>query len=664
MSRIRRLSMTLFAACVFAPAAHAVGWVTSGPLSPPDRVPVQLQAVVAPGGERAIAWVQEVPSRFTFENVSVRVAAPGGGFGPIQTFPGFPDSPRLAVTGDGTLVLAWIDISTGAVHVARRAPGQQSFVEANPFLVPGGQGVSALALSAEGDDAILAVTSFGPGGDGVSAARLAAAGSTPQLIPGTGPAGSIDEQGPANGQPVSLTNPGIATDSGHVYVSWEQQTNGPFQVGTGVTRVREATSMEGGPNGLFGAPSTLDTLTGTSPNAPEAEARVAAGGGHAYELWLRLSADTVVYQDLTGGPVRTIPTEDFFDEPQIGVDQSGALFVAGRAFARRTDTEGVAETIIPAGGSPTRPVNLTAVGLNRQLDGLAVASDGSALALPGRETNDEDQTFELQAAVRSPGGTFGGLEEVSGLQDTVANFEEQPAAAIAPGGQALALWAATDHSGAVSERVHVSERDTTPPRLTSVSAPARAAVGQRAGFSAAATDEFSNPTISWNFGDGSQATGARVSHVFGTPGAHTITVTATDSVGNSSTQTQVVAVVAAGGNDHTPPVISGLSLTHARFRVARNATAEIAAGRGRTAGTMFRAVLSEQATLAIVIRHGRGVRGTLVRAGRGPGAVAIHFSGRIGRTALAPARYTASFTAIDGAGNRSRPRTISFTVLR
>ena len=46
----------------------------------------------------------------------------------------------------------------------------------------------------------------------------------------------------------------------------------------------------------------------------------------------------------------------------------------------------------------------------------------------------------------------------------------------------------------------------------------------------------------WNFGDGSTATGSDVSHHFAAPGVYVVTVTATDAVGQSSTQTIPVTV--------------------------------------------------------------------------------------------------------------------------
>ena len=57
------------------------------------------------------------------------------------------------------------------------------------------------------------------------------------------------------------------------------------------------------------------------------------------------------------------------------------------------------------------------------------------------------------------------------------------------------------------------------------------------------------------------------------------------------------------------------------------------------------------------------VPGVMVRTGRGPGKVAIPFSGHVGGARLKPGSYVASVTAIDGSGNRSRPSAVKFTVV-
>jgi hypothetical protein len=42
----------------------------------------------------------------------------------------------------------------------------------------------------------------------------------------------------------------------------------------------------------------------------------------------------------------------------------------------------------------------------------------------------------------------------------------------------------------------------------------------------------------------------------------------------------------------------------------------------------------------------------------------LKFSGRIGRRALRPGSYRATITATDAAGNKSRPKTLSFKIVR
>ena len=173
-----------------------------------------------------------------------------------------------------------------------------------------------------------------------------------------------------------------------------------------------------------------------------------------------------------------------------------------------------------------------------------------------------------------------------------------------------------------------------------------------------------------------------------------------------------------GAGDTTAPVLTGLSMTRRRFRVARGSTPTTA--QSTPAGTAFRYTLSEAALVSIRIqrrvpglrlrvrgkrrcvartrRSERRVRrdlartrsvrrldgsarrrrlaqlirrsrcntyraaGTLRRAAMA-GANRTTFSGRIGRRPLRRGRYRATFTAADAAGNRSGPRRIGFRVV-
>ena len=75
----------------------------------------------------------------------------------------------------------------------------------------------------------------------------------------------------------------------------------------------------------------------------------------------------------------------------------------------------------------------------------------------------------------------------------------------------------------------------------------------RIGFTAAGRDPDGDPlTYVWNFGDGGTAGGAKVSHVFTTPGSHVVTVTVKDPSGATGTAQVTVPVAAAAARPAWP----------------------------------------------------------------------------------------------------------------
>ena len=84
--------------------------------------------------------------------------------------------------------------------------------------------------------------------------------------------------------------------------------------------------------------------------------------------------------------------------------------------------------------------------------------------------------------------------------------------------------------------------DAAPPTLTALSVPPNASRGAGVGMAAAATDRWTPVRFAWNFGDGTSAPGDAVTHAFGTAGTFTVTVTASDAVGNASSATRQVLV--------------------------------------------------------------------------------------------------------------------------
>ncbi len=113
------------------------------------------------------------------------------------------------------------------------------------------------------------------------------------------------------------------------------------------------------------------------------------------------------------------------------------------------------------------------------------------------------------------------------------------------------------------------------------------------------------------------------------------------------------------GTDTTAPAITGARLSATRFRLATRKTAVSAVKRG----TSVRYTLSEDAATTIAIVKGTRTVMTLKRGKTTKGANLVAFTGRTAKARLKPGRYKLVLSAADAAGNRSKPITLSFSVL-
>jgi hypothetical protein len=447
----------------------------------------------------------------------------------------------------------------------------------------------------------------------------------------------------------------------------------------GITTVRRASRPIGGGN--FAAPVNVDTVVTTRFRAEGVTPRIVAAAGQVRVAYSRGEANAVAAKSVAGNGVdQSIPTTGFPFNVQAGIDRAGALVLGWDQVVPNQFVDGVFGARLPASDTTAGSTLLSRPGRNSTLDALAVGADGTAIALPDLrdDSSSDDQSSQVQASFLAPGGVFGDREEVSGLQDRVGSGRFDPAVgAIGSDGRAFAAWAADDGSGAVADRVFLSERDATAPVLSGITVPAGAVSGTPLAFAASASDALSPVTLTWDFGDGSHARGGLVGHTYGAPGTYTVTLTARDGAGNVATESRTVVISPVpsaggdggpGGPDRTAPKLTGLKSAHPTFRVGSRATSVVAARKKSPAGTTFTLNVDERSTLVLSFRGKAGhkrltVPGVIVRGGRGPGAVSIPFSGRVGSTRLKPGSYVASLTAIDGAGNRSRSATVSFKVV-
>jgi hypothetical protein len=675
--RIAALTIAVVLPLAAATSASAAGWLTGPPVSASgDDVLTPLTAVT-PSGERIVAWERLDPTTGNRFGLAVRVAQPGADLGPVQLISD-PDEedPSLTVGTDGTVALVWASDRT--LHIATRAPGQQAFAEVPPFPL-GGSPEDVPKVAMRGGDVYVTLSTRTDVGtvevSAIQAAWLPARGGAILPLPGTGQGNviaraSFDE----STQPDHVVaEPTIVLSGDAINVAWEDMQDAAAANDPGLTKLQRAVGRID--TATIGDPVTVDTITDpTFFRAPDVGPVVVAGAGHV-DVVYTTPAGRIAYQDVSAAnPIQTVTPDRGGFNTQAAIDPAGSLVLAWQRFTAPAGVEAVFSAIAPA-GAPVQPiVRLTPPNSNERLDELVAGPDGSALALIDRAVSfsGDSVTSRVQASVRPAGGSFGALEEISGPQDRTgedADFDVA-SAAIGTSGQAVVGWTANDRSGTSSERVFVSTRDATAPAIAAVSVPAQVGVQTPVAMTATAVDSQSVATVSWDFGDGSQADGNAVSHAYGAPGVYLVTVTATDASGNSASQARAIAVVSPDTSDHTAPVISTLTSSHPRFRVAATNATQIARKHKRTpAGTIFTLRISERSTLVLSFSGRAGRRRSLVtppplvRTARGPGSVSLAFSGRIAGVRLAPGSYRMSVVAIDPAGNRSRPATVAFSVV-
>ena len=148
---------------------------------------------------------------------------------------------------------------------------------------------------------------------------------------------------------------------------------------------------------------------------------------------------------------------------------------------------------------------------------LAVARSGAAAVA----WEDIAVANSTQALYRPAGGAFGPLTPIgAGTGENIS---------LAPSGDAAFSFIGDGNDA------RVAVLDATPPALGPVAVPATATTGQAVAMSAPAVDAWSPLAAgqpAWSFGDGASGTGASVSHAFAAPGTYTVTVGASDGLGN------------------------------------------------------------------------------------------------------------------------------------
>jgi hypothetical protein len=436
---IRPRTAVLAAVLVAAsPGVAQAGWGPTAPVAPipfADRLTGEPPRVaIDRNGDAIAAWVGTADDGSPILQVAVRPA--GGRFGgPSQlSGSGQVTAPAVAMGPAGDAVVAWVE--NGAVRAATRRPGGP-FSSAVGLTAPAGARaqLDGPELAVTGDGRAIAVWT-GAGGAG-SALQVSA------YTPGAGWTAPITLS--ATGELAS--EPTVAVDdAGDAVVAWRRAIAG----GKGVVRAAIGAISRPAATGataraFFAAARDLSPA-GQDATGPDVDLDET---GAAAAVWTRVqgTGDTGLIQAATAapgagfGPPRTISSGKGANGPRVGVDAVGGT-VAVWGVDRGSSPSVVQGALLAAGGAWTAPRDLSRPDRTDPLNEpggarLAVAPNGEAIAVWAR---DDGEMVGFEAAVRPPGGGLGSQHAITGRgSDTDSTA---PDVAIGASGEAVAVWEA------------------------------------------------------------------------------------------------------------------------------------------------------------------------------------------------------------------------------
>jgi PKD repeat protein len=380
------------------------------------------------------------------------------------------------------------------------------------------------------------------------------------------------------------------------------------------------------------------------------------------------------------------------DLPQaIGISPDDMVYVvyAHAATSAANDCTAVERARLIAGSAPvfSAPHCLSALNFGRDAANIAFIGNDAYLGWTGTPNMGTNLAFETSRWLESEAAPEPATDLATPALDLLAQdfMSDQ-------NGSVAAIWTDTNDPGVEYD----SAFDAGGPAVTTASVPTTAATGQPVTMSASFADLWSSvspggPT--WEFGDGTTATGAQVTHTYATAGTYTVTVGASDTLGNNGSATYKITVTTPPATTvTTPPAktpaavkpeLSAVKQSAARWRDSGKSS------KGRPpVGTIFSFTLNTTATVRIAVtQRAKGRKSgkkcvkqtskatkakscsltvtitTLTVIGRS-GANKVAYLGAIGKhRKLKPGTYTATFTATDTAG-KSKTAKLKFTVLK
>ena len=346
--------------------------------------------------------------------------------------------------------------------------------------------------------------------------------------------------------------------------------------------------------------------------------------------------------------------------PQVALDSQGTAVVTWEGF---DGTNYIVQAATrPAGGAWGAPQDLSAAGQDAETPQVALDSQGNAVATWQRSG--------VQAATRPAGGAWGAPQDLSAAGGV------GPQVALDSQGNAVVAW---QKMGPGAPSVQAAGYDAAGPQLRSLQIPGAGSTGSPLGFSVQPVDVWSPvASTAWSFGDGGVAPGTDVSHTYMAPGSYTAGVTATDSLGNSTTKSGQLAISpgsipppggSGSGGDKTAPKVT-LALSKQKLPPALRKGLKGTVGSSEAAKVTLTALLDPRAARRLKLSRTRKpvvvAKATVSFSAAGKKSVKLRFTAKAKRALRKLRKVTLSLqgTGRDLAGNVSPPVKRKLTLRR
>lgn len=517
-SLVAFIVLAALAVCA-APAGAAPAWLPPAPISPAGEEGTEPQVAMDATGDAVVAW-NHFAAVGGYEIVVLSRAA-GGTWSAPARFPtgAVAGNPQVAIGPTGEAVVAFRN-SRGAeapVEVARAAAG--------------GGWTAPTEISEAGRFTAEPTVAAGPGGGVTAIWRQSEGGGKYRVWEATRPPGGDWSRPRAVSTAAEDTfSPRIALDAtGGAVAAWEAEEAGTYFV------IKSAARTAGGD---WGSPVALSPAEGFA-FTPEL---VMNPGGRAVLGWDQEDEGGYYVVDVTTfvpGTGWQLPAVELSNPkvssaaPKLAIDERGDAVAAWPEGGGKLSV--IRGSTMAPGGGWSLPTTITAPGEMGGETDVGLDARGEATVV----WNSDMGGTQVGRASRWIAGAAPTPPQTISEAGVDAYY---PEVATDAGGDALAVWQG-DSPG--SRVVDAAGFDGAGPALRSLSIPSTGSVGVPLSFSVAPVDVFSAVgTVNWDFGDGGRGTGAQATHAYSRPGTYTVSVEASDSLGNLSRATGTVTIAA------------------------------------------------------------------------------------------------------------------------